>query len=146
MWQLWRRRRRVDGAGSDREVIGAATDILHGTVLDRYVLSGQEVPPWAVLNALAHRPLGRVGEVVKLLTGGNGTDWAPTAAVVARALRSARPEKAAEIRQMLLSTELEALASGPAPGHRALMREVRRQVDRLDSPPTRRDGARDGRS
>ena len=123
-------------------VIGEARAILQGRVVDQLWAAGDAIPPWAWLNALAHRPIDEIGDLVGVACDQPGDRWADAVVDIALDLGQATPAAAAQIQaELFVPAHLEALAGRIAPdGPGQLVRAVRRRLasDSHRPPPNLR--------
>jgi hypothetical protein len=75
----------------DATVVGEAYAILEGRVLDKLWAAGVPIPAWAWLNALAHRPIGEIGDLIGVACDQPGDRWADTVVGIAVELSRTEP-------------------------------------------------------
>jgi hypothetical protein len=140
---LWRRGSRADGrqpvctappAGEGYEVGDEVAAFLAGRLVDHYAAVARAIPPWAVLNRLAHaeRP-----ELARLLTGRAPVAWAgPERQIAAHLLtRALTPEALRALqRDVLVPLEL-ALIERSKPERIGVDEVLAAAVDALGTSP-----------
>lgn len=144
MWFRWttRPRRRPgentvpSAAPLDATVVGEAEVVLEGRVVDELWAAGVPIPAWAWLNALAHRPMSEIGDLIGVACDQPGDRWADALVDIALDLgRTGFAEAAVIQADLLLPAELELLAGREQPdGPGQLARAVRRRLA-SDTPP-----------
>jgi hypothetical protein len=77
---MWRRGNRKDQAAAD-EVIAEASDLVCGEMSDRYLLDDR-LPPWVIINTLAHSEAVRLRAVADDQTAHDGS-WQAIASYLA---------------------------------------------------------------
>ncbi|HEY3810078.1 MAG TPA: hypothetical protein VGL49_01495 [Acidimicrobiales bacterium] len=152
MW-LWNRRtstKPLPGVTPEEAaaVVAEATAVVEGRAADLYRAQRRPVPPWAWLNAVAHRPPERPGTAASPADTSDDA-WATAAAGIAACLLDAGPERAARVQTTLLVTlELEALRRPGWPTRPgAVLSATQRLLDQLASAEARApvDGGIPGR-
>lgn len=115
-------------AGPDEEVVAQACAVVEGRALEQRWGDGQPIPAWVWLNALAHRPLGDLGDLVGMACDQPDDAWAGAVIDVALYLSQTDEVDAARIQaELLVPAELDALAGQcPPDSPGRLARAVRR--------------------
>ena len=137
---MWRPRhhRNHQGPGHDPSttmpqleaaIVEEAHAIIEGRMVDQLWAQGRPIPAWAWLNALAHRPADKVGDLIGVACDQPADRWADALVDIAIDLGQIAAAQAASIQtDLFVPAELEALAGRdlpPDPGQ--LVRAVRRR-------------------
>ncbi len=107
-----------------------ARALVEGRVVDRLWTGDQPVPGWMWLNALAHRPVGELGDLVGLACDRPGDGWVDAVIEIALYFTRTPGAETAQIQaELFVPAELEALAGrSPTDGPGQLVRAVRRRL------------------
>jgi hypothetical protein len=120
-------------------VVGEASMLIEGRAVDHLWAQGQPIPGWAWLNALAHRPVGEVGDLLAVACDRPDDQWADAVVDIALALSEASEVEATDIQSdLFVPAELDALAEqNRLDGPDQLVRRVRLRLisDRRRRPP-----------
>lgn len=117
-------------APAEVAVLGEARAVIEGRVIDALWAEERPIPPWAWLNALAHRPAAELADLVGLACNEPSDRWAGALIDIAADLRHATEAAAEGVRaELLVPAELEALVACPGPDAAGrLVRGVRRRL------------------
>jgi hypothetical protein len=129
----------VPPTGAELEAVMAAEAcaVVEGRVVDQLWAQGRPIPGWAWLNALAHRPVGEIGDLVGLACDQPEVAWADAVVDIALALNRITEVEAAQIQaELFLPAELREHVEGfPLEGPDQLVRMVRRRLARGSGRP-----------
>jgi hypothetical protein len=96
----------------EAEIVSEAGAIVEGRVVDQLWAHGQPIPTWAWLNALAHRPVGGIGDPVGVACHQPYVRWAEALVDIALDLAQITPVEATGVQAALFApAELDALAA-----------------------------------
>ena len=107
-----------------------ARALVEGRVVDDLWTEDQPIPAWVWLNALAHRPVAELGELVGVACDRSGGRWPDAVIDIAWYFSRIPGDRTAQIQaEVFVPAELEALAGrSPPDGPGRLVRAVRRRL------------------